>query len=106
MLIDWTESVYGDPADELSALFAINNVTPEFKEIFLENYLKKRSDSTLNNRISVYVLKNRIADLVWSIKQLEREKSGNQSALLQKEDGVYQGYYNVRLEALRNEMNA
>ncbi len=104
--IDWSESEYGDPAAELSFLFTVNHVSSEFKEGFLAAYEERHADPYLQARITVHDLGSRIADLVWSLGNLERERLGTGAELLRREEGVFRGYYEQRLEALRRLLNS
>ncbi|MCC2631620.1 MAG: choline kinase [Patescibacteria group bacterium] len=100
-LIDWTESGYGDPAGEIAYLFAVNHLLDDFKKIFLDEYLAHSNDHTFKKRLPIYTLKSRIADLAWSIIQLEKERTGTRSVHLQGGEELYRGYYNVRVKALQ-----
>ncbi len=98
--IDWEDMCYGDPADEVAYIFAINNVSDHFKKYFLDTYVRSMQDTFFSERLRIYTLKARLFDLIWSIKKLDEEMS-NQPGYIQKEKGVYEEYYIVRLNALK-----
>ncbi|HET7060063.1 MAG TPA: aminoglycoside phosphotransferase family protein [Candidatus Saccharimonadales bacterium] len=101
-IIDWEEITFGDPADEVSYIFAINNLNEKHQNIFLDEYLSERTDASLKTRLPIYTLKNRLFDLVWSLSKLQQQKSGQEPQLMQKSSELYQQFYDVRREALAN----
>ena len=70
VFIDWEDVTYGDPADEIGYIFAINNASQLFKETFLSKYMQLSDDLDIPARVKVYELKNRLFDLIWSIGKL------------------------------------
>ncbi len=102
--VDWEDMCYGDPADEVAYIFAINNVSDHFKKCFLDTYVHTMQDPFFAERLRIYTLKARLFDLIWSIKKLDEEMS-NQSGYIQKEKGVYEGFYIERLNALKKFMD-
>ena len=103
-LIDWTDWGFGDPADEISFMFAMNNSGEDFQKVFLAEYADERTDVGMATRVRVYILKSRIEDLVWSMQQLEKERLGQHSEFLNQGRETYQEYYRARLGALWNEL--
>jgi aminoglycoside phosphotransferase (APT) family kinase protein len=100
-LIDWESPSFGDPADEVAYIFAINNVSSEFQQIFLTEYEQRASEPTLRERIDIYMLKNKLFDVAWAISMLD-EKRSNSNPLLEKNYDQYDGFYAVRLQALKD----
>jgi aminoglycoside phosphotransferase (APT) family kinase protein len=101
IIIDWEELSFGDPADEVAYIFAINNVDDEWQSAFLEQYQHLKTDQLLTTRLPAYILKNRLFDLAWAIGKLHNIRSGAHSGLLQGSLDLYQGYYDVRRDALQ-----
>lgn len=99
-IIDWEVPAFGDRADEVAYIFAINNTSNEFNEVFLEEYEKHVDDPTLRERIEIYKLKNRLLDVAWAISKLDEEAKG-QNPLMKREKGLYKGFYDIRLKGLR-----
>src|SRR5579883_1252350 len=65
--VDWQSLSFGDRADEVAYIFAINNMDDAFQQTFLEEYKKYIIDETIQSRIIVYTLKLKLFDLAWSI---------------------------------------
>ena len=101
VIIDWEELSFGDPADEVAYIFAINNVDDEWQSVFLEQYQLLRTDQLLTTRLPAYMLKNRLFDLAWAIGKMHSIQSGAHSGLLQGSLDLYHGYYDVRRDALQ-----
>ncbi len=95
--IDWVSLSYGDRAEEIAYIFAINDLEKDFQKRFLKEYLNHATDTTLIDRIDVYFLKLRIFDLAWSITMLDNESRGNTL----HENSTYKSFYNIRLKALK-----
>lgn len=102
--VDWEDMCFGDPADELAYILAINNVSEHFKTIFMQAYLQGTHDPFFMERLDIYTLKARLFDLIWSIKKLDEEAQG-QPGHIQKAEGIYENFYNVRLVSLRKYMD-
>lgn len=99
-IIDWEEMTFGDPADEVAYVFAINDLNVSAQHIFLERYKTHRTDTTLEVRLPIYILKNRLSDLAWSITKRDRQTLGEEDVLLRKSKELYQEFYDVRLASL------
>lgn len=102
-LIDWESPSFGDRADEVAYIFAINNTSSEFEQTFLEEYEKYIDDPTLRQRVEVYKLKNRLMDVTWAISKLDEEASGK-NPLMKKAEGLYKGFYDIRLKGLKEHL--
>jgi aminoglycoside phosphotransferase (APT) family kinase protein len=101
MLIDWETPAFGDRADEVAYIFAINNTSKGFRQTFLDEYEKYVDDPTLRERIPVYELKNRFMDVAWAITKLHEEAAGT-NPLMKKEEGLYRNFYEKRLRGLKD----
>ena len=82
-LIDWEVPSFGDPADEVAYIFAINNTSKRFQQVFFDTYEQYIHDATFAERIDIYMLKNRLCDVAWAISMLE-EKRTDSNPLMQK----------------------
>lgn len=98
--IDWSALSYGDRADEVAFIFAINNMGADFRKKFLQQYLNHVNDPTLAQRIEVYILKLLLFDFAWSITMLDEEAKGKHGVMA-KEKGLYKSFYDVRLKSLK-----
>lgn len=98
--IDWEEVTFGDPADEVAYVFAINNLSKTHQSTFLKEYLAHCDDVTLGTRLPLYMLKNRLFDLVWSIGKLSQQASGIESELMSIPNNTYKKFYDERRDAL------
>lgn len=76
-LIDWDGANFGDPANEIGYIFAINNVSEDWRRTFLTAYLQHDPESTVIDRIDTHILKNRLADVVWSIGKMHEAAAGS-----------------------------
>lgn len=101
-VIDWEDAQYGDAADEVAYIFAVGNVGRQFEQTFLQSYAH---DAAFGRRIPAYSLKNRLFDFAWSADRLHAAQS-HPSPLLDMRVERYQTYYDVRLEALRQALEA
>ncbi len=99
-IIDWEEITFGDPADEVAYIFAINNLDTQWQSTFLDEYLRAMHDESLTRRIPAYILKNRLFDLRWSISKMAELQSGESPEMLHGSIEEYRGFYNVRRDAL------
>lgn len=99
--IDWGALSWGDHADEVAYIFAINNLGGDFQKKFLADYQKHVDDSTLKRRIKVYYLKHHIFDFAWSITMLD-EEAKRKHGVMAKGEGLYQSFYDIRLKALKD----
>lgn len=76
-LIDWDGANFGDPANEIAYIFAINNTDDHFQSVFLEAYLDGAADKEgMLQRLPAYVLRNRLFDTVWAIGKVHEATAG------------------------------
>jgi len=76
-LIDWDGANFGDPANEIAYIFAINNTDNHFQDVLLEAYLDGAADKEkILKRIPAYVLRNRLFDTVWAIGKMHEATAG------------------------------
>ncbi len=76
-LIDWDGANFGDPANEIAYIFAINNTDVRWQQVFLETYLGGVADmSDILRRLPTYLLRNRLFDTVWAIGKMHEATSG------------------------------
>lgn len=94
--VDWDEKIYGDPADEIAYIFAINNSIKRFRKLFLKEYKKHIWDKHFLERIKIYELKNRLFDVVWALSKLDKSSD----TLKDKRPDVYREFYRVRFGGL------
>lgn len=77
-VIDFEGVGLTDPASEIAYIFTQFSSKKEFnskqREIFLNEYLKLRKDSTLRERVEVFMPLKNFADLLWAIGQALRVK--------------------------------
>jgi len=70
--IDWESAGIGDPAAEVA--FVIDGIgfpiSETQKKAFLNEYLKHRCDSTLQQRINLFIKLIRFEQVLWSIKRI------------------------------------
>lgn len=97
-LIDWDGANFGDPANEIGYIFAINNVSPAWQQTFLDAYLQDQPQPTIPQRIDTYILKNRLGDLVWSLGKIEEAKAGSKLGITLEQA---QAWYQERRDNLR-----
>jgi aminoglycoside phosphotransferase (APT) family kinase protein len=57
-LIDWEEITFGDPADEVSYIFMVNNLTSAHQDEFLSSYFAIKADESLTQRLIAYTFKS------------------------------------------------
>ncbi len=69
-IIDWNPT-FGDPADELAYIFTDNHCSSAFIETFLQHYRPPAGSGDVVARIPVYVLKNLLDDMAWTIEMRE-----------------------------------
>lgn len=105
-VIDWEVPCYGDRADEIAYIFAVNNTSDQFQVKFLEAYEKQLDaqsvdDPTFRERLKVYILKHKLFDLAWSISMLDEEQKGT-NPLMKQEEGLYRRFYDDRLKSLKD----
>ncbi len=93
-IIDWEGARYGDPADEIAYIKAINRLTDTQFENFLCGYLPLAPDPDITNRLPTYELKNRIFDVMWAL-------GSKQHANTVKEQSYFQRAYDIRATDLR-----
>jgi aminoglycoside phosphotransferase (APT) family kinase protein len=99
--VDWIALSFGDRAEEVAYIFAINNLGEHFQQVFLDEYQKLVSDKVLLERVKVYMLKHKLFDLAWSITMLSDEKAGK----ITLQEGSYQSFYDERLTSLKDYLN-
>lgn len=93
-LIDWDGANFGDPANDVAYIFAINNVSHRWQQQFLDSYLQANPQPDISPRLDTYILKNRLADLVWSIGKIHETTTG--TSLLNLSSETCQQMYNQR----------
>jgi thiamine kinase-like enzyme len=98
-LIDWDGARFGDPADDIAYIFAINHVSKQWQATFLDAYFRASKSKDVASRIETYLLKNYIQDVVWAIGKILEEQEGR--SLVRLEKGAYQAMYERRLAALK-----
>jgi sucrose phosphatase-like protein len=101
-LVDWEDSYYGDRANEVAYIFAINNVSEHFANIFLQEYGKNSTDAVLGKRLPIYLLFNKLFDVVWAAGKLTDAKNGQDS---RGDVPYYSEAYRVRLESLQEHLS-
>jgi aminoglycoside phosphotransferase len=69
-LIDWDGANFGDPANEIAYIFAINNLDAQWQQTFLRAYFKNEPNEATLQRIPPYILRNRLFDTVWAIGKI------------------------------------
>lgn len=102
-LIDWDGARFGDPADDIAYIFAINNVSTHWHHTFLDAYTHASTGHDVQSRIEIYLLKNYLFDVVWAIGKLLEEQESR--SLVKLAPGEYQAKYEVRLAALKHYLN-
>lgn len=100
--IDWDDARFGDPADDIGYIFAINHMGPDFQRTFLDAYSKESKDASIASRTDAYVLKNYLFDVVWAIGKLYQIK--NESSLIEISESQYREMYEQRLSNLKTYM--
>jgi thiamine kinase-like enzyme len=98
-LIDWDDARFGDPADDIAYIFAINKVSTHWQDVFLNTYIHAAKAKDIRSRIETYLLKNYLFDVVWAIGKLLEEKEDR--SLIKLAQGEYQIKYEKRLAALK-----
>jgi aminoglycoside phosphotransferase (APT) family kinase protein len=103
-LIDWDGARFGDPADDIAYIFAINNVTADWQNIFLDAYISKSARTDILERVEAYLLKNYLFDVVWALGKLLEEQEDR--SLVKLAHGEYWAMYETRLTALRQYLHS
>ena len=98
-LIDWDGARFGDPADDIAYIFAINQVSSRWRSSFLNTYSRLSPTQHIQSRIEIYLLKNYLFDVVWSMGKLLEEQENR--SLVKLARGEYQVMYEERLTALK-----
>ncbi|HEX6461656.1 MAG TPA: aminoglycoside phosphotransferase family protein [Candidatus Saccharimonadales bacterium] len=98
-LIDWDDARFGDPADDVAYIFAVNHASEAWRDTFLDAYLRVSGRNDILARINTYLLKNYLFDVVWSLGKLLEEQKGR--SLIKLKQGAYRAMHEQRLEALK-----
>jgi thiamine kinase-like enzyme len=102
-LIDWDGARFGDPADDIAYIFAINNVSARWQGTFLDTYIRKSARDDISSRIDMYLLKNYLFDVVWAMDKLLEEQEDR--SLIKLARGEYGTEYEKRVVALKQHLS-
>jgi len=97
--IDWDDARFGDPADDLAYIFAINDLDEDFQKTFLQAYIEESNDKSVTPRLKAYILSNYLFDVTWSLGRLYKLSQGK--SLIKVSEEKYQEMYEKRLMNLK-----